>query len=141
MPLNKPVQKTSYPSSFKAPSSSKYSAYLQIIIIIVLLLSNVFFIVGYYNNYEELQRVENSLEAQQTDKKVLKFANLFIAKVLKAEAEVSFEDRLQLENAVRDLNDEQVLVQWQKFVESQTEKEAQDEVKNLLEMLIKKISY
>ena len=31
--------------------------------------------------------------------------------------------------------------QWQKFTESKTEQEAQNEVKNLLEVLVKSISY
>jgi hypothetical protein len=44
-----------------------------------------------------------------------------------------------LETAVRDLKDEEILNQWQKFVDSKTETEAQKEVKNLLELLINKI--
>ncbi|MDP2909664.1 MAG: hypothetical protein Q8N69_01160 [bacterium] len=37
------------------------------------------------------------------------------------------------------LKDEEVLAQWQNFVDSETEQEAQAEVKNLLEMLVNKI--
>jgi len=37
------------------------------------------------------------------------------------------------------LNDEEILTQWKKFTESETEDEAQTEVKNLLEMLVSKI--
>lgn len=50
------------------------------------------------------------------------------------------ETRLRLENAVRDLNNEQILAQWQKFTTSKTETEAQTQVKNLLELLVNKIS-
>src|SRR3989344_4787023 len=46
---------------------------------------------------------------------VLNFANLFISKVLRAEGEVSFEDRLQLENAVRDTKDKDIYDTWQRF--------------------------
>lgn len=53
---------------------------------------------------------------------------------------MSFDTRLKLEAAVRSLDDEEILSQWQKFTESKTEAEAQTEVKNLLEMLVKKIS-
>jgi hypothetical protein len=76
------------------------------------------------------------LESQKTNEKVLDFTKLFIEKVLKAETEVDFETRLKLENAVRNLGDEEILTQWQKFTESKTEAEAQEEVKNLLEMLL-----
>ncbi|MCK4520627.1 hypothetical protein KAT95_02040 [Candidatus Parcubacteria bacterium] len=70
----------------------------------------------------------------------MNFIKFFIEKVLKAENEVDFETRLKLKNAVRNLSDEEILNQWNKFVESKTENEAQEEAKNLLEMLINKIS-
>jgi hypothetical protein len=79
------------------------------------------------------------LQTQTTNEKVLEFTNLFIEKVLKAQTEVGFETRLKLENAVRNLNDEEILAQWQKFTESKTEAGAQEEVKNLLQMLVSKI--
>ena len=68
------------------------------------------------------------------------FLNLFIDKVLNAQGEVSFEDRLQLENRVRDLKDPEVLAQWEKFTGSASEEQVQVEVKNLLALLVKKIS-
>jgi hypothetical protein len=52
---------------------------------------------------------------------------------------VSFDDRLQLENMVRDLKDDAILAEWNKFVNSQTSAEAQGEVKNLLDILVLKI--
>ena len=69
----------------------------------------------------------------------MNFTKLFITQVLRADGEVDFETRLKLENAVRELNDQNILAQWQKFVESETEEEAQEEVKNLLGMLVNKI--
>ena len=69
----------------------------------------------------------------------MEFTKLFIGEVLKADSEVSFDTRLKLETAVRNLGDEEILNQWQKFVDSKTEAGAQTEVKNLLEMLINKI--
>ena len=110
-----------------------------IIIIFLLLAGNVFFGVRYFSVQKELREVQIILEIQKTNEKVLNFTNLFIEKVLKAESEIDFDTRLELENAVRNLNDEEVLSQWQKFVESKIETEAQTEVKNLLEMLINKI--
>jgi hypothetical protein len=69
----------------------------------------------------------------------LDFTKLFIAKVLKADGEVSFDDRLQLENSVRDINDKTIFDQWQKLINAKTALDAQIEVKNLLEMLVDKI--
>ena len=82
---------------------------------------------------------KSSLETQITNGKVLEFAKMFIDKVLKADKEVDFETRLKLETAVRNLSDEEILVQWQKFTEAKTEIQAQAGVKTLLEILVNKI--
>ena len=109
------------------------------IIILSLIAGNIFFAVKYFSTQEELQQTKIIAEDKNISEKTLNFTKLFIVEVLKADSEVDFETRLKLENAVRDLNDEEILIQWQKFVDSQTEEEAQMEVKNLLEMLIRKI--
>ena len=114
---------------------------LTIIVIIILLAGNVYFAFRYFSLEKELTETRQALKTQQINEKVLNFTNLFITKVLKAEGEVSFEDRLQLENAVRALEDENILSQWQRFTESETEETAQNEVKNLLEMLVNKVAY
>ena len=109
------------------------------LVILILLAGNVFFGVKYFASQKEIQQIQPALETQKTNEKVLDFTKLFIEQVLKAETEVDFETRLKLENAVRNLGDEEILAQWQKFTESKTEIEAQEEVKNLLEMLVGKI--
>lgn len=79
-------------------------------------------------------------EAQIASRKVTSFTNLFIEKVLKAGKDVNFEDRLALETSVRSINDEEILSQWKKFTECSNPTDAQKEVKNLLALLLKKIS-
>ena len=96
-----------------------------LIIISALLLSNIFFGFEYFSAQKKLLQTQNSLEVQDINEKVLDFAKLFVEKVLKTETEVDFETRLKLENAVRNLDDEKILIQWQKFIESKTEDEAQ----------------
>ena len=113
---------------------------ILIIIILLLIASNALFGFKYLNTQKELGQTQALLETQKTNEKVLNFTKLFIGQVLKAENEVDFETRLKLENAVRNLDDEEIVNQWDKFVESESEDEAQEEVKNLLEMLINKIS-
>lgn len=110
-----------------------------LILVLILVAGNIFFIIRHNNLKNELHQTQTAIETQELNEKVLEFTKLFIDKVLKAETEVDFETRLKLENAVRNLGDEEILNQWQKFVESRTEAEAQNEVKNLLEMLVNKI--
>ena len=114
---------------------------ILIIVISVLVAGNVFSGVSYFLTQKKLQTVTEQLKHQRNNEKIINFSKLFIEKVLKAEEEVSFEDRLKLENTVRDLKDNEVLTQWEKFVASKTEAEAQQGVKDLLELLVKKIPY
>lgn len=118
---------------------AKTKLILIIIIISLLIGSNVYLGWQYFNLQEKLRQTQARLETQIINTQVLDFTKLFINKVLKAEEEVDFETRLQLENAVRNLADEEILNQWNRFVASKTEEEAQIEVKNLLEILIEKI--
>jgi len=110
-----------------------------LVLILILLAGNVFLGVKYFSVVKELRQDQAALQAQKTGDKVLEFTKLFIEKVLKAKTEVDFETRLRLETAVRDLEDEEVLAQWQRFIESRTEVVAQEEVKNLLDVLVGKI--
>jgi hypothetical protein len=106
----------------------------------LLMALNVFFATQYYlvkNEIKVIQKIENT---KKVNAKVVAFARLFIEKVLKAKTEVSFEDRLKLENVVRDLGDEEILSQWEKFTASKTEIDAQQNVKDLLGILMNKIA-
>lgn len=112
---------------------------IYLIILILLLVSNFYFVARYRAIEKELQEIKKPVEVQEINTKVLNFTKLFIEKVLKAGGEIDFETRLKLENAVRDIGDPEILAQWQKFVDSKSETEAQQEVKNLLELLVNKI--
>jgi len=117
----------------------KLDKIIIIAIILILLAGNIYFGFRYFSVQKELKEIKAAMEVPKINEKILSFTNLFITKVLKTENEVDFEMRLRLETAVRDLNDEEILTQWKKFTESETEDEAQTEVKNLLEMLVSKI--
>src|SRR3989344_1591887 len=101
-------------------------------LIFVLLVGNAFFAYGYFSAQKKLQNIESAGAKVEVNQKVVDFASLFIKKVLQAEKEVDFETRLSLENAVRELKDEEIKAEWQKFTNSQTEAEAQNSVKRLL---------
>lgn len=108
-------------------------------LIVLLFLGNVLFIWQYWKTQAELTRVRAELTQIQTNDKVVSFLRLFINTVLKAENEVAFQKRLQLEDSVRALNDSDVLEAWTRFVNSTTELEAQTNTKNLLGILADKI--
>lgn len=110
-----------------------------IIVIGALIIGNVFFAFNYFFLYMDQQAITSEKNKTELNGKVLNFASMFIKKVLQADSEVDFETRLSLENAVRDLKDEEVMQEWQKFTGSKTETEAQNSVKKLLEILISKI--
>ncbi len=110
-------------------------------VILVLVLGNIFFAVSYFLQARQTAKLQQQVSAQKTNTKVVNFLNLFIDKVLKTDKEVSFEDRLKLENAVRDINDPELLAKWEKFTGGTNEFEIQKGVKDLLEALARKITY
>ncbi len=112
---------------------------ILIITISILIIGNVFFYYKYLVTNKELNQVKVVLQGQKTNEQIVAFNKLFIRDVLKSDTEVSFEKRLELENAVRSLKDNEIITQWQKFTESKTEVQAQIEVKNLLEILANKM--
>lgn len=112
-----------------------------VIVLVILVLLTVIAFLGlkYIKAQGELQADEEILKMRQINEKILDFTKLFISDVLRSKNEINFETRLKIENAVRNIGDEDILTQWQKFVGSKTENEAQEEVKNLLDLLVEKI--
>ena len=110
-----------------------------LILIAILLAGNIFFGMQYVGARQALQETQSSLTAQRTNERTLAFTQLFVEKVLQSEGEVDFETRLLLENSVRAIGDEEILSQWRRFTEANTEEEAQREVKGLLGILVEKI--
>ena len=111
---------------------------ILIAVIVLLLIANALFVFKYISLQKSLQTTKAELAKYVFDDKVLNFTQLFIEKVLRAKQEVSFEERLLLEGRVRDLKDNAILDQWNKFVNSKTEAEAQEGVINLLSLLTQK---
>lgn len=110
-----------------------------IVLISVLIIGNIFFGFNYYINQKNLSNIESKKEKIEFNKKVIDFTSLFIKKVLQADKEVDFETRLSLENGIRDLKDKEIMAEWQNFIGSKTETEAQNSVKKLLEILVEKM--
>ena len=102
-------------------------------------MGNVFFFVGYQKATRDLGEMKLQVFKQESNKRILDFAQLFIKKVLKSESEIDFETRLLLENSVRASNDSDILSQWQRFSNSKNDVDAQKAVKDLLDVLVEKL--
>lgn len=109
------------------------------VIVALLVMGNIFFALNYFFVNDKLKTSEDTRIKSEINSKVLDFTSLFIAEVLQAEGEVDFETRLKLENAMRGLEDAEIMTAWQNFVGSKTEIEAQDSVKDLMGLLVSKI--
>lgn len=110
------------------------------ILMIFLVGLNIYFSVQYTQNIRtndakkvaEMAKIDENL-------KVSKFMKLFIDKVLSTNGTISFEDRVKLEADIRALGDENVLKQWNLFVESENSEEAQKNAVMLMSLLISKM--
>lgn len=102
----------------------------------ILIVSNIFFIYKYVDGCKISKQVEAK---QKTDKDILSFTLLFMDKVLQNSQEISFDDRLQLETAVRDLNDSDIYDSWKNFTKATNSSDVQKNFYNLFTVLLKKI--
>lgn len=109
------------------------------IVILILLMGNIMLGSLLYLKLVKLNQAERLLENQRKNTKILAFEQLFIDKVLLGEGTVSFDDRLKLENSVRDINDKEIFDYWQNFTNSKTDKDAQIQVGKMFSLLIKKL--
>ena len=109
------------------------------IIIIILLLVNLFLGIKYFDANKELKETKNIITIQEEKTKFAEFNKTFISEVLQTESEVNYDTRLKLDKMVKDINDKDLTAQWQKFTDSQTEKEAQEETVKLLKLLTEKV--
>ncbi|TSC93805.1 MAG: hypothetical protein CEN87_755 [Parcubacteria group bacterium Licking1014_1] len=120
---------------------TKNKRIILIAVISILVAGNIILGLQYVLAYKQIQETQEEIKTQQLNARIISFLQLFIRDVLKTENEISFEKRLKLENAVRDLNEKEVLSRWEEFTASKTEAEAQERVKNLLDLLVSKLSY
>lgn len=109
-----------------------------VIVILVLLLFNLFFAYKYFTLKKYFYQL-SSVSTESINEDVLNFAKFFVDNVLKADREVSLEMRLKMENDIKKINDPEITQKWENFVNSQTEDEAQRNVRELLKILLEKI--
>lgn len=108
-----------------------------IILIVLLVLSSLFFAGGWFLTKRQL---DLEIAKEQTRENILSFTSLFISKVVSASGDVSFEDRLKLENAVRTINDQQIFNEWEKLTSAKDQTQARQELNIFLQLLVDKAS-
>lgn len=107
--------------------------------VILLATSLLFARSKFVNSYQDLEKARVIINNQERRDQYLDFLSKFVRLVIKSEEEVSFEARLELENSVKKTGDQELLDIWQKFAASTSESEAQNNTKELLEILANKI--
>jgi len=112
-----------------------------IIIIVLLVIICAYFFSQWCFAAQQAKALNNQIRSGQINEKVLSFSKLLTETVLSGSKEISFDDRLRLENAVRELNDKEILNQWKRFTQSSPGTDSQQSFTDLLKILLKKISY
>ena len=109
------------------------------ILLVVLVSGNIFFSIQYTENIKQQQmQKEDSIG---TNIQVSRFLKLFVDVVLNTEVgkTISYDNRVKLENDVREIKDADIIKSWDKFVESTDAKVAQKNAASLMKMLTNKL--
>lgn len=109
------------------------------ILLIILVAGNIFFSIQYM---EGLRAQADAKEDKVTNSiQVSRFLKLFVDVVLNNEGSktISYEDRLKLENDIRQIKDTDLTKQWDTFVASKDAKMAQENAVKLMKMLTNKL--
>lgn len=108
------------------------------VLMLLLLVGNIFFSIQYTENIK-IQALAQEQDMSSQRVKISHFLKLFIDKVISTQGTVSFEDRVKLENDVRQIGDPTLVTQWESFVGSTDSKIAQENAVKLMSMLINRM--
>lgn len=108
---------------------------LIVIFLVISVLLNIALGVWGFISVINFKNAKNQIIAQRANQKVLFFAKMFVDKFLLSSGTVDFDNRLALENAVREINDPEIYKQWQDFTKSPDNSFAQLSAGQLLKLL------
>lgn len=107
------------------------------LLMLVLLVGNIFFSIQYisYMKSEAVQKEDNMAQ------KILisRFLKSFVDFVINPQGKMTFEDRIKLENDVRQIHDPELIALWDKFTNSKDVTTAQTNAVKILSMLANKM--
>lgn len=115
----------------------KKSKIILTAVLSLLVVGNIFFS---YNYIVSLRKIDDMKQNEKINGNILSFTQLFMQKVLQGSKTVSFDDRLELENLVRSINDKDIFNSWKNFTNSKNQTETQQYFYSLFDLLLKKIS-
>ena len=106
------------------------------ILMVVLVIGNIFFSVQYISNIQQQANRDTAEELRSTERlQTARFLKLFIDTVLNTKEAITLENRVKLENDIRQLGDKAITDQWDIFVGSKDSKTAQEAAVKLMSML------
>lgn len=107
------------------------------VLMLVLLAGNIFFSIQYTESIKEqaVQETDNSTIKIQSSRLLKSFIDIVLNTEGKA---ISYDDRIALENEVRQLKDADVIKKWNAFVNSSDAKIAQQNAVDFMKLLANK---
>ena len=114
--------------------------FLSNILVLILLIGNIFFAYQYVAvlRTQGLQQKEQN-EKAATRTQVAQFNKFFIDTVINNKSKISPDDRIKLENDMRQIHDENLLKLWDAFVNSKDSKATQENAGKLMAALAGKM--
>lgn len=113
---------------------------LSNILMIILVSGNIFFSIQYIQNIKQQATQDVAEESKVTERlQTGRFLKFFIDTVLNMNGPISYDNRVKLENDIRQLQDKNLTAQWNKFVNSKDPKTAQESAVTLMAMLSSKM--
>ncbi|MDD5165325.1 MAG: hypothetical protein PHG25_02190 [Candidatus Pacebacteria bacterium] len=110
------------------------------VLMLVLVAGNIFFSVQYTQSIKDQAAQANSvIDKDATRIQVARFLKYFIDTVLNTQGTIAFDDRVKLENDIRQIHDSSLTTQWTEFVNSKDSKIAQTNAVKLMSMLTNKM--
>lgn len=104
------------------------------LLMVILLAGNIFFSIQYTENLK-IERAKAEDTTEQTRLANARFLKYFVDTVLNTKGTIAFEDRVKLENDLRQIHDEALTKQWEVFVASKDSTAAQETAVKLMSML------
>lgn len=106
------------------------------VLMLLLVAGNIFFSIQYMDGVRQQANKESQEETKSVERlQTARFLKLFIDTVLNTKEKISFENRVKLENDIRQLGDKSITAQWDTFVASKDTKVAQEAAVKLMSML------
>ncbi len=110
------------------------------VLMLVLVAGYIFFSIQYTQSIKQQEAAAAAIsDSGATRIQVAHFLKYFIDTVLNTQGTISFDDRVKLENDIRQIHDASLTTQWTEFVNSKNSKLAQTNAVKLMSMLTNKM--